>query len=190
MENQTGKWHPKNTSSLSLNVALALEILFLAMLGMLAIVLHARLRIPLGIPGKHGLEFMAILISGRMLSRHTVATSYSSLGIGLLLLFPVFGFFDPMMGFHYMIPGILLDIFYGIYTSLQKKVWFIALISGIAYMSIPLSRLIINLVVGIPYSSFMKHGVPATTASFFLFGLLGGLIGAGIIFSVNKIKKS
>jgi len=190
MENQTGKWHPRNTSSLSLNIAVALEILFLTLLGMLAIVLHARLRIPLGIPGKHGLEFMAILISGRMLSRHAVATSYSSLGIGLLLLFPVFGFSDPMMGFHYMIPGILLDVFFGIYTSLQKKMWFIALVSGVAYMTIPLSRLIINLFVGISYSSFMKHGVAATTASFFLFGLLGGLIGAGIIFTVNKIKKS
>ena len=40
MENQTGKWHPRNTSSLSLNIAVALEILFLTLLGMLAIVLH------------------------------------------------------------------------------------------------------------------------------------------------------
>jgi hypothetical protein len=45
------------------------EILLALGLGVLAVVLHAKLRIPLKMPGHHGLEFMALLIFARTTMR-------------------------------------------------------------------------------------------------------------------------
>ena len=112
---------------------------------MIAIMLHVRFRTPFNIPGHHGIEFMAILMLARMRSSLRFATSISSLGIGLLLLFPIFGFSDPMAGFNYMLPGILLDILYITFPGERKNFIFIGIIAGIAYVSIPFSRVMIHL---------------------------------------------
>ena len=89
-----GQTHQKSVFGLSRSQTREqiLEGLLMTVLGMIAILLHARLKYPLSIPGHHGLEFMAILMAGRTLSKSRLATTYSSLGIGLMLFFPVFGF--------------------------------------------------------------------------------------------------
>ena len=182
MEKQTGKLQVKTISvpTHSTSLARALEIMFLLGIGAIAILLHARFKNPLSIPGHHGLEFMGLLMIGRMSSTLSYASSISSLGIGMLLLFPVFGFNDPLMGFNFMLPGFLLDIYYQLGGKLKKYAFFLAVIAGFSYMTIPFSRLIISTVTGYQYGAFIKHGFITPFISWFAFGLAGGLLGAGI----------
>lgn len=182
MEKQTGKLQVRSISDLIHNhrLGLLLEVLFLAGIGVIAILLHVRFRSPLSIPGHHGLEFMGLMLMGRLSSNLRFASTVSSLGIGLLLLFPVFGFTDPLAGFNYMLPGLMLDIFYQAGGNLRKKAIFLAVIAGIAYMAIPLSRLMISLSTGYHYGAFVKHGFITPFLTWFGFGLAGGLLGTGI----------
>ena len=184
----SGKQLQKNISvqSLSGSVPLAIEYLILFGLGIIAMILHARLRTPLNIPGHHGLEFMAVLMAGRVSSNIKWASSISSLGIGFILLFPVFGFNDPFMGITYMIPGLAIDFFYHFVKDNRYQLLILALISGLAYFTIPLSRLIITVFTGYPYPSFVKHGLFAPLAGYFVFGLAGGFAGAGITKGILK----
>lgn len=182
MEKQTGKLQVRSISDLthSRNLGLLLEVLFLAGIGIIAILLHARFRSPLNIPGHHGLEFMGLMLMGRMSSNLRFASTISSLGIGLLLLFPVFGFKDPMMGFNYVLPGLMLDVLYQMGGNLRKKAVFLAVIAGLAYITVPFSRLMISLSTGYLYGAFIKHGYILPFLTWFGFGLAGGLLGTGI----------
>jgi len=181
-----GKQLPKIISapSLSGRIPLALEYMILFGVGMVAILLHARLRTPLNIPGHHGLEFMALMMAGRSASKIPWASSISSLGIGFILLFPIFGFKDPFMGINYMYPGFIIDVFYNLTKNFKWQLPVLAIIAGLAYCSIPLSRLIIHTITGYPYSSFIKYGYMIPIFSFFAFGIAGGFVGTGITKSI------
>lgn len=172
--------------SLSGTVPVAIEYLILFGIGVISIVLHARLRTPLNIPGHHGLEFMALLMAGRAASKIPWASSISSMGIGLILLFPVFGFKDPFMGINYMFPGLIIDLLYSLTRQYKWNILVLALISGVAYAVIPISRLILHLITGYPYGTFIKYGYLIPIAGFFVFGLAGGFAGSGITTSVLK----
>lgn len=165
------------------------EVILLLLAGVTAIVLHARLRTPLNIPGHHGIEFMAIILAARLSSGMKWASSISALGIGIFILFPVLGFKDPMMGFNYMLPCFFIDIaFNGIKRTKFRNV-LLSVAAGFAYMLIPVSRLITNAITGYPYMSFIKHGTFTPLATFLIFGLLGGLLGTGIYFIGKKLLK-
>ena len=177
-----GKPYQRSIFVASHNPVLAriLEIILLMGAGMIAMMLHVRFRIPFNLPGHHGIEFMAILLFARLRSNMRFATSLSSLGIGLLLLFPVFGFKDPMAGFNYMLPGIILDVLYTSFPGERKHFIFIGIIAGLSYITIPFSRLLIHLSTGYPYGTFIKFGIWGPLLSFFSFGMIGGLMGFGI----------
>jgi len=186
----TGNVQQKSLSKTYLTnrtLAKVLEVILLLLAGILAIVLHARLRTPLNIPGHHGIEFMAIILAARLSSNIKWASSISALGIGIFILFPVLGFKDPMMGFNYMLPCFFVDI---AYNSIQNKKYgnlILALPAGIGYMLIPLSRIITNVLTGYPYGSFLKYGFITPLATFLLFGLMGGILGTGIYFIGKKL---
>ena len=165
------------------------EIILLLLAGITAIVLHARLRTPLNIPGHHGIEFMAIILAARLASSIKWASSISALGIGIFILFPVLGFKDPMMGFNYMLPCFFLDIVYNNIKSTKFRNAILAIAAGFGYMLIPLSRLITTTITGYPYMSFIKHGTITPIVTFMIFGLLGGLLGTGIYFLGKKLLK-
>lgn len=124
------------------NTAL-LQVLLLSFLGASAIVLRANLRIPLHIPGHHGIEVMALLILGRYLSQISIASSISSLAAALLIFFPFMGFKDPFLPLIYMGMGVTIDSLYSAFKN-KKHIAFFALIGGLAYMAIPVSRIIIT----------------------------------------------
>ena len=168
-------------------LASILEIILLLMAGVMAIVLHARLRTPINIPGHHGIEFMTIIIASRLSSKMKWASSISALGIGIFILFPVLGFKDPMMGFNYMLPLFLVDVAYNFIKSDKHKRLIVALAAGFGYMLIPLSRIMLSLTTGYPYSTFLKHGFATPVFTFFFFGLLGGLLGTGIYLGGKKL---
>lgn len=182
MNNMNGNSSQKNSSVLSHNenLALVLELLILMMAGAFAMFLHYRLRIPLNMPGHHGLEFMAIFTVVRLSSNLRFAATIATLGTGILLLIPGMGAFNPLHSFSYLLPGILLDLLY--FTGGKQARWFVlvALGAGITYMSIPLSRFFVHLITGFPEMAFVKFGVVYTILSFFFFGMLGGMLGYGL----------
>lgn len=175
-----------SVGSLSFSVPRTLEYFLLFGIGIVAFLLHSRLRTPLNMPGHHGLEFMAILMAGRVASRIPWASSISSLGIGLILLTPIVGIKDPLMGFTYMLPGFFLDAFFLMAKDQARRLVFIALIAGLAYAVIPLSRISFHFLTGYPYLSILKHGPIVPVLGYFIFGLAGGLTGGGISRSVIR----
>jgi hypothetical protein len=168
------------------NISLSiLEIVLLTLIGAVGVLLHGRYRFPLHIPGHWGIVFMALLFSGRLYSQKKYASSLSSIGAAFMLLLPL-GFKDPFMPVMYMLPGLLLDIFYFIFKSKNHHFIFVGLLSGIAYMTIPLIRMIISLVTGLFYGSF-AGGFIYPLIMHFVFGAAGGLIALSV-FSILKKK--
>jgi len=190
--NMNGNLPEKKSYALShsLSIAHILEMLLLVMAGGLAAYMHFNLRIPLNIPGHHGLEFMGIISLVRLTSKLKYAGMLTMLGTGFILLLPGAGGGTLLHGFSYLLPGMIMDLAYYSGKDRIRTLVVIALASGFAYISIPVSRLLVNLVSGYPYMAFVKFGIAYTTLSFFFFGMLGGLLGYSLYSIKNKFFKS
>jgi hypothetical protein len=156
------------------------EVILLMGIGAIGVLIHAKFRMPLGIPGRYGLIYMAILISGKLVSKKSYAASLSSMGAVLMLLAPL-GFNDPFMPLYYALPGFITDECFRISESWRNKLLLLGLIGGLAYMTLPLSRIIIYLISGFPFGAFTKWGFLGVTAMHFLFGFAGGLAGTSLV---------
>ena len=166
-----------------------LEIIWLAALGALAILIRAKLRIPLNLPGHHGLEVMALLLIGRKSSALPVATSISTAVAALFVLFPFIGLSDPFLPVVYVLMGAVIDLIYKLIRVIRENIIFFGLLGGIAYMIIPLSRIFIHLTGLHYYGSIARGGYLYPVATHFLFGAGGALLAAAIVYAAKKIKK-
>ncbi len=173
----------------NLTLERVLEVILLMLAGSLAIVLHARLRTPINVPGHHGLEFMTILLATRLSSKMKFASSISAIGVGIFMFFPILGFKDPFAWFNYMLPFLMLDAVYNVSNTSKYARAFLIFGAGIAYMMVPIGRIAITLISGYPYSVFIKHGMLTPVLTFFLFGRAGGLRGSGFYIMVKKLFK-
>ncbi len=164
------------------------EIIFLFLMGAIAMLLHAKLRIPMHLPGKSGLFFMIIIISARASSRFRFGSSLACLGAASVLLITNLGFDDPFMPVVYILLGFVMDFLFGLATSIKPNVIFIALASGVSWMFIPLIRSAVSAITGFPYESILT-GLGFPLISHFIFGLIGGFIGAGLVYWAGKPQK-
>jgi hypothetical protein len=123
--------------------------------------------------------YMALLIGGKLLSKKPYASSLSSVGASLMLFVPL-GFHDPFMPLLYLLPGFITDLCFRFGLQWRTKLWLIALICGLAYMTIPLSRIIITSITGFPFGSFVS-GFLRPTLFHFVFGFAGGLGGTSLV---------
>ena len=101
-----------------------------------------------------------------------------------MLVMPL-GFNDPFMPVMYMLPGLLLDVFYSLFRSKNHNIIFVALLSGVAYFTIPLIRMIITLATGFFYGSFIG-GFVYPIIMHFVFGAIGGMIALGAFSLIKK----
>jgi len=181
-----GKLHQKNLSkAFPINREMAIEMLIPFVLGIAAIVAHARIRMHLGIPGHQGLIFMALLLIARKTSKVKWSSIIFSTGVCSMLYLPFLGFNDPFVALVYLWPGIVFDLLYVPMTEKQSKTWYIAAIGGLSYATIPVSRFLLGITTGIMHKSVLS-GLSIPFVSFFAFGLLGALIGFG---STTLIKR-
>ncbi len=182
----------KNTNfssarTLDLSYSLTIrEAIVLFLLGALAMVIRAKLRIPLGLPGHHGIEFMLLIIIGKQLSKFRFAGAVSALGIVAMAFVPGFGFSDPFMALVFTVPCLLIDLFWLLFQKYEYKILLVALFAGLAYFSIPLVRTVLSTFTGVMYPSLLKGMVPF--ASHFIFGATGGLVAASIFKFAKKAK--
>lgn len=180
---------PKNESKSFLNSRALVEALFLVGLGVAAVWLHTTLRLPLKMPGRHGIEWMALLLMGRALSRRRGAASLSAAGAAGAAFFPMFAVTDdPFVWLTYLVPGVLVDVLFAALPRWQANVVFLGLLGALAHATKPVIRYFIGLASGGMHSSLIA-GLGYPLATHLLFGLIGGLIGGGVILAVRRLKK-
>jgi len=161
------------------------EALLLLGSGVLAVVLHRAYDMSLGLPGHHGIEWMALLILGRASSRFRGAGSITSLGASFASTLPLLHSDNPYTWLFYLLPGPVMDLAYRYLPMYANKIWFLVLLGGLAHATKPIGQLTINLLTGWPFGSF-RYGVAYPFASHMLFGMIGGLIGALIALGVQR----
>jgi len=166
-------------------VATAAEILFLFGIGMIAIVLHARLRIPMHLPGKQGLLFVALIVTGKGLSRFPFAATVSGLGAATMLLIPGLGFHDPFMAVMYLFLGFIMDLITEFASGFTTRTWVLAILCGACWVFIPLFRLTLSLFIEMPVGAF-RSGYLYPFVTHLIFGIAGGLIAAGLLTLADK----
>ena len=165
----------------------AAEVIFLLLMGMAAIALHNSLRVPMHLPGKQGLLYVALVVTGRGMSRMPFAASITCIGSSLLLVTGLPAFHDPFMAVTYVLLGGVMDLVYRIVSRYSETPWVIALASGVAWTFIPLFRLLLSLFVSVPMNLF-SSGYAYPFLTHLLFGFTGGLIGAGVLTFFNLRK--
>ena len=156
--------------------------------GALAVVLHRTFDMSLGLPGHHGMEWMALMILGRASSRFRGAGTLTSIGASLASTMPLLHSDNPYTWLFYMLPGPVMDLAFRYLPGLTNKVWFLVLLGGLAHATKPVGQLIINLITGWPFGSF-RNGFLYPFATHLLFGMIGGLVGALIVLGIQRTSK-
>jgi len=165
-----------------------LEALLLIGGGVMAVVLHRALDMSLGLPGHHGIEWMAIMIIGRASSRFRGAGTLTSIGASFASVLPFLHGDNPFTWIYYLLPGPLMDLAFRYLPRYANKLWFMVLLGGFAHMTKPIGQLTMNLLTGWPVGSF-RFGVLYPFASHLLFGMIGGLIGVLITLGVHRYSQ-
>lgn len=168
----SGKYHP--------DLVLAFQILMLLLTGATAVVLHARFRNPISLPGHHGIEFMALISYMALKLKFKTRGLFFSLGVGAMFLIPFISSKDPFAYIIFMLPAIALCTLMDAFKKIQSiQFILLPLFGGLAYMMIPLIRFFIYSGTGFPYKSIILHPV-YTMSMHFVFGVIGTLLGYSI----------
>jgi len=158
-----------------------LSISGLLLLGVVAGLLHVHLRYPLNIPGHHGLEWMALLMFGRTLSRHRCAAGFIAIGAAssYLLQTPFMGLaheFKPALIF--LLTGAATDAVFPVLRRYLPLSAAAGLGAGLAFTTKPLVTYALVIGAGLQAGMFAKHPDYLPFVSHFLFGMTGGVLGA------------
>jgi hypothetical protein len=164
------------------------EIIVMFLMGALAMFLHARLRIPMHLPGKNGLIFMMLVVSTWIASGYRFGAIVICLGSASMLLVGKLGFSDPFMPVVYIFLGFFIDLLLGFAKAIKFNLLTIALASGLSWMMIPLIRTIVSSISGFAYNS-LTYGLFYPFFTHFIFGLSGGLIGGLMVYTVKKTRE-
>jgi len=168
----------------------AVEAVLMLGLGAAVVVLHQALRAPLNLPGRHGLEWMALLVIGRSFGRSRYAGSLASMGAAATSVLPIWGAMDdPFIWLIYLLPGPIMDFAFARFPRWQGNLAFLAVLGGLAHATKPLVRWIISLVSGFPYGSLL-WGVGYPLATHILFGAAGALLGGLAVWGGRKAAKA
>ena len=155
----------------------AAETIFLIGLGVLAVTLHATLRLPIKVPGHNGLLWIGLLMIGRLVSQRRWAATVSSTSAAVTSVLPIMGFKDPIDAVAFLIPGIVLDLGFRLSPRLVVSLWAIALLGAVAHATKPVVKLLVSLGSGFPYPAFMA-GVAYPLSLHALFGASGAILAA------------
>jgi hypothetical protein len=153
----------------------ATETLFLVLLGVIGVTLHAYLRLPIKVPGHNGLLWIALLMVGRLVSRRRWAASISSTSAAAISMLTVMGFKDPLDTITLMIPGIVIDLGFLVSPRLVVSLLGVALLGAFAHATKPVAKLLVSLGTGFPYPSLFA-GMLYPLSLHALFGAAGAIL--------------
>jgi hypothetical protein len=184
------------TSLLQRNISKALpnkaatvitEILLLLLFGAIAVILHAKLRLPLQLPGKHGLIFMAIIAMSRYVSDQPFAASLTCLGSSMMLLAGGLGFHDPFLFLAYAVLGIVMDGLFLLSGSFKKNIFVLAIAGALSWAALPLIRLLLSFLTGFLDPS-LSAGLLWSLSTHLVFGFTGSLAGLSLVKLFDRKK--
>jgi hypothetical protein len=156
--------------------------------GVTAVILHRTTDLSLGLPGHHGIEWMALLLIGRVSSRFRGAGTLTGIGASFASTLPFLQGGNPFTWLFYLLPGLVMDVAFRYFPGYANKLWFLILLGGLAHITKPIGQLAMNLITGWPFGSF-RYGVLYPFASHLLFGMIGGLLGALIVSGIRRYSK-
>jgi hypothetical protein len=165
-----------------------LEALLLIGGGVMAVVLHRATDNSLGLPGHHGIEWMALMMMGRASSKFRGAGTLTSVSASFASALPFLRGENPFTWIYYLLPGIVMDLAFRYLPRYANKLWFMVLLGGFAHVTKPIGQVTMNLLTGWPVGSF-RFGVAYPFASHLFFGMIGGLIGALAVLGINRYSQ-
>lgn len=136
--------------------------------------LHTSVEWGLGIPGHHGLEWMALLMFGRTLSRERHAATVAACSAGGLAMLPVSGM-NPSAAISYVLAGLAVDALYRLCRRPGAAT--LGVLAALGHVTKPLWKLGATLGATVHFGS-IANGVWLTLGGHLLFGFVGGVAGA------------
>ena len=170
------------------SLSITIQVMLLLLVGFFATWLHLRFRIPLNMPGRHGLEFMLLIMGARALSNLRLTSTITVAGSILATLIPGLGYGDPLLPYIYLMMGATIDFAWYKWNKLWIWIPLAALLGGFVYSFIPIFRVILSPFFGILHNS-LKGGLLYPWFTHFIFGFIGSIAGVGLISGLKKIKK-
>ena len=165
-----------------------LEALLLIGSGVTAVILHRAFDGSLGLPGHHGIEWMALLLIGRMSSRFRGAGTLTSVSASIASALPFLQGGNPYGWVFYLLPGLLVDFAFRYLPRYADKFWFLTVLGGLAHVTKPAGQLVVYLITGFPFGSF-RYGILYPFTGHLLFGMIGGLLAASIVLGIRRYSK-
>jgi hypothetical protein len=134
--------------------------------------------------------FLTLIILGRGVSQFPFAGSIACAGSAIILATSWLGFREPLAPVIYIMIGFLLDILFLNFKRIMPFMMATLLSCAIAWMFVPLIKLGISFMTGLPFTSF-RFGIIWPVATHLFFGFAGGLLGASLLkLSAHFLKKS
>lgn len=154
--------------------------------GALAVIMHDTFRWAMKMPGRHGLELMAILLFVRCASGERYATTLAALG-GVSAAF-VLQHNSGIEATILLMQGLVIDGVYG--RMIGRSWWMLVLpvLAGVVHMIKPVVKMVFQAGLSIPSNSLV-FGLGYPMMTHFIFGLVGGLAGVMAWRGLQKSKQ-
>lgn len=153
------------------------EAAWLLAAGVLAVSLYSLFHWPMKMPGRHGLEWMAVLIYARSLGRFRWAATVVAFGAAASTQLPIAGIHEPWAALSYLLPGVIVDLFYQSRKDWRHYLLFLAAVSACAHATRPLLHYLETVLFGVHHGS-LATGLTYPLLTHLGFGFVGGLTGA------------
>lgn len=194
-----GALPPKTTSGASFDWpgargaarASPLGLLLVLAAGIAAAVLHERFRLPLHMPGHHGIEWLALLVLARLASGWPSAGMVAGIGAALATYgLGHGGHGQAVMAATFLLQGCLADaLLFRPRVRLAFYVW-VPLAGALIHMTSPLLKNAWMMAAdGTPSFGALTHGIGYPLATHALFGACGALLGLVIVVGRRSVSR-
>ena len=176
-------WKKRSLSQFVLEDNGDLSLFVLFSLGIIAAFLHQHLRMGLNIPGHHGLEWMTLLVFGRMQSRHHWAALVLAGGAASTYMLqttymPLAHSFKPAL--IYLLNGVCVDVLFRLSSGKLPLLFKGMLLGGVSYMAKPVVLIPVAILFDMSFGSFSKYGYLYPVLTHFMFGSIGAIAGISL----------
>lgn len=161
------------------------ELILLTLFSALIVVAKIALRFPIQVPGHSGLFWMAIVIVAGGVVPKRGATSLVGLSSGILAAFLGMGDFGAINTFFsYTMVGIATELALWLLGA-PENLWVAGLAGALGHLGKFVVKWILGIITGAPLG-FIALGLAWSFATYIVFGILGGVLGALTLRALNK----
>jgi hypothetical protein len=179
MTSISGVLHQRSISSGSLSERdrVLLNYIILIFLGLVLATLDYFIKIPIQLPGKKGIIWIAFLVSARFLSREKHSGTAVGAGAAMFTmtagLWTAAGTVDWMV---YLLVGFVLDLMHRVRADRGWIIYLVPLVCGLLHVLKPLAKYPLSMLLFVPENS-LALGMMRPVLTHIIFGILGALVG-------------